>query len=121
MGRNFFDLAPPEDSPMPESVPPKEIAKAAGKDPNEQAPGVPREPMAGDQGTVDLANSLKRAAAPKDPDAKPGDNFKRIRWVNKIGGHEQDEEWAEERRAHNLVGSGHAELVEEEEKGKGKK
>lgn len=42
--------------------------------------------------------------------------FVKIRWVKKIGGNEADEEISEERRAHSLVASGHAELVEDEKK-----
>lgn len=96
---------------MPENVPPKETAKADGLSPTVQAPGVPRESIKGD------APAPAPAVAP-DPNARPGKGFVRIRWKEKIGGHEQDEEWAEERRAHNLVGSGHAEIVEPEDKAK---
>jgi hypothetical protein len=148
MGRNFYDVAspPPERKgrTMPESVPPKEIAKAVdvksaqstqgqGVSETEQVPGQAREPIKGDTPAAGPAAPAAppaparpvapagpaapaAPAAPKNPDAKPGDNFRRIRWVNKIGGHEADEEWAEERRAQGLVASGHAELVEDKGK-----
>jgi hypothetical protein len=106
---------------MPENVPPKETAKADGLDPNEQVPGQPRASAKGP--AVEAAEALakkvgatvggQQSGRPAGADDDyPGPGFVRIRWKNKIGGHEQDEEWAEERRAHNLVGSGHAEIVE---------
>lgn len=114
---------------MPENVPPKETAKADGLDPNEQAPGVPRDSMADDalakakakaavdpKVKVDGGDPAPRSKAAADPDAKPGDNFVRVNWKEKIGGHERDGEWCERRRAEGLVASGHAEIVEEKDK-----
>lgn len=97
---------------MPENVPPKETAAADGLDPNEQAPGQPRGSMAGPAAATPVPPGAPKAAA-GGPDDHPGAGFVRIKWKDKIGGHEQGEEWAEERRAHNLVGSGHAEIVEQ--------
>lgn len=107
---------------MPESVPPKETARAAdvksaqstqgqGVAETEQVPGQPRGEMGGP-----AANPPARVGAAADD--HPGGGFVRVRWKTKIGGHEQAEEWAEERRARNLVGSGHAEIIEKD-KGKG--
>jgi len=118
---------------MPENVPPKETAKADGLNPNEQAPGVPRAPSVGPvaevpQGqpgsvkpgttTPQVGDQASRKTAGAGPDDHPGEGFVRIKWKNKIGGNEADQEWAEERRAHNLVGSGHAEIVKQDDKAK---
>ena len=115
---------------MPENVPPKETAKADGLNPTEQAPGVPRAPSVGPvaevpQGqpgsvkpattTPQVGDQASRKAAGAGPDDHPGEGFVRIKWKNKIGGNEADQEWAEERRARNLVGSGHAEIVKQDE------
>lgn len=92
---------------MPENVPPKETAKADALNPAEQAPGVPRGSMVG---------PASAAAPAGDLGPSPGPEFVKIRWKEKIGGDEADVEWAERRRAENLVGSGHAEIVKDDEK-----
>src|SRR5689334_15402202 len=103
---------------MPENVPPKETAAMEGLGPKDNT-GTPRPSIAGPAAEVpaNMPGSAKpaqdaaaggpaRAGAAGDDD-HPGPGFVRIKWKEgmKIGGNEKDEEWAEERRAHNLVGS----------------
>lgn len=75
-------------------------------------PAAPVKPVAPAVNPTPAPKPVAPAAPADDP--HPGSGFVRIRWKEKIGGTEADEEWCEERRAHNLESTGHAEILKDE-------